>query len=180
MKGESKLDKKAAIYIRVSTQEQATEGYSIQAQTDRLTKYVEAKDFILYKKYIDAGYSASKLERPAMQELIQDVQSKKVDVVIVYKLDRLSRSQKDTMYLIEDIFRPNDVELISMQESFDTSTAFGSATVGMLSVFAQLERKSISERMITGRVERAKRVFITQEDKTDPLLVISLIVTTNL
>ena len=53
MKGESELDKKAAIYIRVSTQEQATEGYSIQAQTDRLTKYVEAKDFILYKKYID-------------------------------------------------------------------------------------------------------------------------------
>ncbi|EGO6028448.1 recombinase family protein [Enterococcus faecalis] len=159
MKGESELDKKAAIYIRVSTQEQATEGYSIQAQTDRLIKYVEAKDFILYKKYIDAGYSASKLERPAMQELIQDVQSKKVDVVIVYKLDRLSRSQKDTMYLIEDIFRPNDVELISMQESFDTSTAFGSATVGMLSVFAQLERKSISERMITGRVERAKKGF---------------------
>lgn len=159
MKGESELDKKAAIYIRVSTQEQATEGYSIQAQTDRLIKYVEAKDFILYKKYIDAGYSASKLERPAMQDLIQDVQSKKVDVVIVYKLDRLSRSQKDTMYLIEDIFRPNDVELISMQESFDTSTAFGSATVGMLSVFAQLERKSISERMITGRVERAKKGF---------------------
>ena len=113
-----------------------------------------------------------------MQELIQDVQSKKVDVVIVYKLDRLSFS-KDTMYLIEDIFRPNDVELISMQESFDTSTAFGSATVGMLSVFAQLERKSISERMITGRVERAKGFYHTGgQDR--PLLVISLIVTTNL
>ena len=103
-----------------------------------------------------------------MQELIQDVQSKKVDVVIVYKLDRLSRSQKDTMYLIEDIFRPNDVELISMQESFDTSTAFGSATVGMLSVFAQLERKSISERMITGRVERAKRVLSHRRTRQTP------------
>ena len=81
--------------------------------------------------------------------------------------------------LNEDIFRPNDVELISMQESFDTSTAFGSATVGMLSVFAQLERKSISERMITGRVERAKGFYHTGgQDR--PLLVISLIVTTTL
>jgi len=149
--------KRAGIYIRVSTQEQANEGYSIGAQTDRLTKYVEAKDYLLCKKYIDAGYSGSKLKRPAMKELIEDVMDKKIDVVIVYKLDRLSRSQKDTMYLIEDIFRPNDVELISMQESFDTSTAFGAATVGMLSVFAQLERKAISERMVTGRVERAKK-----------------------
>ena len=72
------------------------------------------------------------------------------------------------MYLIEDIFRPNDVELISMQESFDTSTAFGSATVGMLSVFAQLERKSISERMITGRVERAKRVLSHRRTRQTP------------
>ncbi|MGM0168294.1 site-specific DNA recombinase [Enterococcus sp. AZ135] len=149
--------KRAGIYIRVSTQEQANEGYSIGAQTDRLTKYVEAKEYVLCKKYIDAGYSGSKIDRPAMKELIEDVTNKEVDVIVVYKLDRLSRSQKDTMYLIEDVFRPNDVELISMQESFDTSTAFGNATVGMLSVFAQLERKSISERMITGRVERAKK-----------------------
>lgn len=148
---------RAGIYIRVSTQEQANEGYSIGAQTDRLTKYVEAKEYTLFKKYIDAGYSGSKLDRPAMKELIDDVTNKQLDVIIVYKLDRLSRSQKDTMYLIEDVFRPNSVELISMQESFDTSTAFGSATVGMLSVFAQLERKAISERMITGRVERAKK-----------------------
>ncbi|EAG1758585.1 recombinase family protein [Listeria monocytogenes] len=149
--------KRAGIYIRVSTQEQANEGYSIGAQTDRLTKYVEAKEYKLYKKYVDAGYSGSKIDRPAMKELIEDVCNNTLDVIIVYKLDRLSRSQKDTMYLIEDIFRPNNVELISMQESFDTSTAFGNATVGMLSVFAQLERKSISERMITGRVERAKK-----------------------
>ena len=62
------------------------------------------------------------------------------DTVLVYKLDRLSRSQKDTLYLIEDVFLENDIEFVSLLENFDTSTPFGKAMIGLLSVFAQLER----------------------------------------
>ena len=68
------------------------------------------------------------------------VETDKFDVVLVYKLDRLSRSQRDTLYLIEEIFLPNDVDFVSMQESFDTSSPFGKAMIGLLAVFAQLER----------------------------------------
>ena len=78
-------------------------------------------------------------------------------MVLVYKLDRLSRSQKDTLYLIEDIFMENDVAFVSVQESFDTSSVFGIAMVGILSVFAQMERSTIVERTMMGRTGRAEK-----------------------
>jgi len=76
--------------------------------------------------------------------------------VVVYKLDRLSRRQKDTMYLIEDVFMANGVELVSICESLDTSSPTGRAMIGMLSVFAQLERDTITERLSSGRIQKAK------------------------
>lgn len=151
--------KKIGIYIRVSTQEQALEGYSIDAQTDRLTNYCKAKDWTVHKIYTDGGFSGSNINRPAMQQLITDIQNRRLDCVLVYKLDRLSRSQKDTLFLIEDLFLKNNVEFVSMNENFDTSTPFGRATIGMLSVFAQLEREQIKERSLMGRTERAKNGF---------------------
>lgn len=151
--------KRAALYIRVSTPEQEKHGYSIQAQTEKLTAYATAKDYSIYKIYTDAAQSGAKLERPALQEMIEDIENKKIDVVIVYKLDRLSRSQKNTMYLIEDVFLKNNVDFISMQESFDTTTSFGRAMIGILSVFAQLERDNITERMSMGRLERVKKGY---------------------
>ena len=78
------------------------------------------------------------------------------DVVLVYKLDRLSRSQKDTLYLIEDVFMANNTDFVSMQESFDTTTIYGRAMVGILSVFAQMERETITERTMMGRTGRAE------------------------
>lgn len=149
--------KRAAIYIRVSTVYQEREGYSIGAQKEKLTAFAKAKDYEIYKTYIDGGMSGAKIERPKLQELIEDIEDNKIDVVLVYKLDRLSRSQKNTMYLIEDVFLKNDVDFISLQESFDTTTSFGRAMIGILAVFAQLERDNISERMMFGRVERAKK-----------------------
>ncbi len=77
-------------------------------------------------------------------------------MVLVYKLDRLSRSQRDTLYLIEEIFLPNKVDFVSMQESFDTSSPFGRAMIGLLAVFAQLEREQIRERTRMGKIARAK------------------------
>ncbi|AVX21645.1 site-specific DNA recombinase [Carboxydocella sporoproducens DSM 16521] len=148
--------KKVGIYIRVSTQEQAEEGYSIQAQKDRLISYCKAKDWNIVDIYVDGGYSGSNLDRPGIQKLIEDVNNGKLEVVLVYKLDRLSRAQKDTLYLIEDVFLKNNVDFVSMNESFDTSTPFGRAMIGILSVFAQLERETIKERSLMGRIERAK------------------------
>ena len=148
-----------AIYIRVSTQEQAKEGYSIGEQKERLEKYSEAHDWIIFKVYTDPGFSGGSTNRPGLQQLIRDVERKKVDKVLVYKLDRLSRSQKDTLFLIEDVFLKNGVDFVSMTENFDTSTPFGRAMIGILSVFAQLEREQIKERMQIGLDARAKEGY---------------------
>lgn len=147
---------KVAIYTRVSTIEQAEEGYSISEQQDKLKKYCDIKDWKVARVYTDPGFSGSNTNRPSLQQLISDCKNSMFDAVLVYKLDRLSRSQKDTLYLIEDVFNKNGVGFISLSENFDTSTAFGKAMIGILSVFAQLEREQITERMTLGRVGRAK------------------------
>jgi len=148
--------KRVALYVRVSTQEQAEEGYSVGAQLEKMRLYCKSKEWIIVEEYVDGGFSGSNLDRPAMQKLIFDSARSTIDMVLVYKLDRLSRSQKDTLHLIEDVFKPNGVDFTSMQENFDTSTPFGMAIVGILSVFAQLERSQIAERMTLGRDARAK------------------------
>lgn len=147
---------KVAIYVRVSTTSQAEEGYSIEEQIDKLESYCKIKDWSVYKVYTDGGFSGSNTERPALERLIKDADKKKFDTVLVYKLDRLSRSQKDTLFLIEDVFIKNGIEFLSLQENFDTSTPFGKAMIGLLSVFAQLEREQIKERMQLGKLGRAK------------------------
>lgn len=147
---------KVALYVRVSTTSQLEEGYSIEEQKAKLESYCDIKDWYVYKVYTDGGFSGSTTERPALEQLIKDAQSKLFDTVLVYKLDRLSRSQKDTLYLIEDIFLKNNIEFVSLLENFDTSTPFGRAVIGLLSVFAQLEREQIKERMQLGKLGRAK------------------------
>lgn len=151
------MKKRVFIYVRVSTQEQAKEGYSVKEQEIRLRAYAESRDYQVVKVYTDAGHTGANINRPAMQEMIKNIKS--VDSVLVYKLDRLSRSQKDTLFLIEDIFLKNNVDFVSLNESFDTSTPFGRAMIGILSVFAQLEREQIKERSMMGREARAKEGY---------------------
>ncbi|PGS81665.1 recombinase family protein [Bacillus cereus] len=148
--------KKCAIYVRVSTIEQAESGYSIGEQIAKLEKFCELHDWTIYNVYKDGGFSGSNLERPAISQLIKHAKEKRFDCVVVYKLDRLSRSQKDTLFLIEDVFLKNDIDFMSMLENFDTSSAFGKAMIGILSVFAQLEREQIKERFQLGKLGRAK------------------------
>lgn len=147
---------RTAIHVRVSTQEQAIKGYSIGEQLNSLRNYCSALHWTVFKEYVDAGYSGASMDRPALQELISDIRLHKIDKVVVYKLDRLSRSQKDTLNLIEDVFLANDVDFISISENFDTSTPLGKAMIGILAVFAQLEREQIKERMQMGKLARAK------------------------
>ena len=148
-----------ALYIRVSTEAQAEEGYSIQAQSERLEAYCKAMGWDHYRSYIDGGYSGSNLDRPEMLRLMEDVRGGQVATVVVFKLDRLSRSQKDTLYLIEDVFLPNGVDFISLNESIDTSTPYGRAMIGILSAFAQLERENIYLRTRMGMVERVRQGY---------------------
>lgn len=143
-------------YCRVSTQEQAMSGYSLQEQEDRMAKYAEAMGWRIRRTISDPGFSGAKTDRPGLRELLSEIHAGNCDAVLVWKLDRLSRSQKDTLYLIEDEFLPNDVAFVSMNENFDTSTPFGRAMIGILSVFAQLEREQIKERMQLGHDARAK------------------------
>jgi len=145
---------KAALYIRVSTEDQAKEGYSIGEQRERLIAYCKAKNYAIHEIYTDGGYSGSNLDRPGIQKLKEDIG--KFNLVLVYKLDRLSRSQFDILNLIEKTFLPNGIDFVSMSEAFDTSTPFGRAMIGILGVFAQLEREQIRERSIMGRKARAK------------------------
>lgn len=145
-----------ALYIRVSTDAQYEEGYSVDAQKQKLEQYCKLKDITDYRFYIDGGWSGSNIERPEMKRMIDSIRSKQVSAVVVYKLDRLSRSQKDTVFLLEDVFIPNGCNFISLNENFDTTTPYGKAMIGILSVFAQLERENIRERTRMGMQERVK------------------------
>lgn len=121
-----------------------------------MLSYAKSKDYTEFEYYIDGGYSGKDLNRPAIQKLIEDCKNHKIDAVFVFKLDRISRSQRDTLYLIEEVFNKYDVSFISMRENFDTSTPFGKAMIGVLSVFAQLERETILERTRIGLKKRAE------------------------
>ncbi|SFD40861.1 recombinase family protein [Ruminococcus albus] len=148
--------RRTALYIRVSTDAQFEEGYSVDAQKEKLAQYCKLKDIEDYEFYIDGGWSGSNIDRPEIKRLITDIKSGKINAVVVYKLDRLSRSQKDTVFLLEDVFIPNGCAFISLNENFDTSTPYGKAMIGILSVFAQLERENIRERTRMGMYERVK------------------------
>lgn len=148
--------RKVAIYARVSTTNQAEEGYSIDGQIDSLEKYCEAMGWEVYNKYIDAGFSGGSLNRPEMTNLINDVKHGLFDTVLVYKLDRLSRNVRDTLYLIKDVFNINKIDFVSIQENIDTSSAMGTLFLTLLSAIAEFEREQIKERMQLGKLGRAK------------------------
>lgn len=144
-----------ACYCRVSTENQ-TENYSIDEQKERLTAFCKAKGWGKPQMFIDAGFSGGSVERPALNDLLNSVRAGRINLVVVYKLDRLSRSQKDTLFLIEDVFNKYGASFVSVCENFDTGTPFGKAMIGILSVFAQLEKDQITERFTMGRIGRAK------------------------
>ena len=151
--------KHTALYLRVSTEAQADEGYSLAAQAEKLEAYCRMKGVSAYERYVDGGFSGSNLKRPAMEELVEKIRAGEVERVVVYKLDRLSRSQKDTLYLIEDVFLPHGVDFVSINENIDTGSPYGRAMIGILSAFAQLERENIFLRTRMGMVERVKQGF---------------------
>ena len=146
--------KRVALYIRVSTAIQTEEGYSVEMQLEKLKSYCKIMDYTVYDCYIDAGYSGANLERPALQKMIKNM--KDFDTVLVFKLDRLSRSVRDTLYLIKEIFHNNNVAFVSLSENIDTGSAMGSLFLTVLSAIAEFERETIKERMAMGKLGRVK------------------------
>ncbi len=148
-------------YVRVSTEEQAREGVSIEAQEERIRALAAAKGWDMIEIIRDAGFSGKNLGRPGARRLIESCRLRAADVVVVFKVDRLTRKQRDLWHLLEEVFEANRVGFVSVTEAFDTTTAAGKAFLGMLGTFAQLERDLVSERTREAlRHKRAKDEWI--------------------
>ncbi len=172
-------DKKyvVGLYPRVSTEDQFRNGHSLGEQKERMLKLCDYKNYEVYKVYEDAGISAKDMNRPAFQEMIHDIKDGKINKIIVYKLDRLTRSIKD----LEEIctfLEENNCSLESMCEDINTSTANGKFFIRMLTILAQLEIERTSERTKFGMVGAVKKGhFVGRSpigyDKVDKKLVVN-------
>ncbi len=150
--------KNCAIYTRVSTDNQAEKEFSsCEAQEQKIRSYISSQEnWQVFKIYNDAGFSGAILERPALQELLADLKKEKIDVVLVYKIDRLTRSPKDFYQLIES-FEQAKIDFISITERFDTSTPAGRLLRNIMLTFSQFERELTSERTRDKMLERARK-----------------------
>lgn len=145
---------KAAGYVRVSTQEQAKNGYSITEQADKIRTYCELKEWDLVETYEDPGYTGTNYDRPGLQRMLSETH--RFDIVVVFRLDRLSRSQEGALHLVNDL-KAKGIAFNSISENFDTSTSIGQAMLGITAAFAQLDHDTIIERMAIGKEGRAKK-----------------------
>jgi len=130
---------------------------SCEAQEQKIRSFIASQNnWQVFKIYSDAGYSGATLNRPAIQQLLSDVKKGEIDIILVYKIDRLTRSPKDFYQLIE-IFEQNNVSFISITERFDTSTPAGRLLRNIMLTFAQFERELTSERTKDKLLERVKK-----------------------
>ena len=136
---------RAVIYTRCSSQEQAVSGLGLDAQERKARAYCEANDLDLITVITDPGFSGKSLQRPGIQRVIELASKRAIDAVVVLRLDRLSRSVRDTLGIVE-AFKHHHVELHSLTERLDTGTASGKFVLTLLSALAEMERGLISER----------------------------------
>jgi len=144
---------KVAIYTRVSTEDQAKEGFSLDAQLEKLKSYCKARDWIIAKKYVDDGYSGRNIRRPAYKRMLDEMEE--WDTLLVIKMDRIHRNSKNFMLMMEEL-KKNNKEFVSMTESLDTSTAMGRFVMDIIQRIAQLESEQIGERVYDGMEQKAK------------------------
>ena len=149
--------KKVAIYIRVSTLDQAREGYSLDAQERTLRKWCKEHKCEIYDLYADRGISGKDIShRPDMGRLMQDALHEKFDIVLFWALSRFTRSVSDLYHTME-VFKEHNIDMISYTESFDTCSPMGRAMTGIVGVFSQLEREIGGERVAAALAERARQ-----------------------
>lgn len=133
------------VYVRVSTDDQRYNGYSIDSQLRMIKEYCEKNEYDIVDVYNDAGHSGKDLMRPEMQRLLKDIKSKKIDKLVAIKVDRLTRNNYDGFWLL-NYCEENDVKIELILEPYDVSTANGEMIFEMNLVFGQRERKEIGAR----------------------------------
>lgn len=145
---------RVAVYARVSTEDQAKEGFSLGAQKDRLRAYCQARGWDIVGEYVDDGHSGRDTKRPAYQRMMEEMD--RWDVILVIKMDRIHRNSRNFMEMMEKLNEWGK-GFTSMQESFDTSTAMGRFVMDIIQRIAQLESEQIGERVYMGMDQKAKK-----------------------
>ena len=143
--------KRCAIYTRKSSEEGLEQEFnSLQAQSEACEAYIRSQrheGWVLARtRYDDGGFSGGSMERPALQQLLADIQGGRVDIIVVYKVDRLTRSLADFARLVE-IFDAQGVSFVSVTQQFNTTSSMGRLTLNVLLSFAQFEREVTGERI---------------------------------
>jgi len=147
---------KVALYLRVSTEDQAKEGYSLEVQEECLRDYAKREQSKVYKVYCDDGISGYTKERPALRKLFADAKNGRFDIVLAYKLDRFSRNLRDLLNLVEEL-SSYGVGFKSATEVFDTTNSAGKLMFQQLGSFAEFERNRIKERVFPGMIKGVQK-----------------------
>ena len=160
MKAPSVRPVRCAIYTRVSTEHGLDQEFnSLDAQYEAASAYINSQAHagwaLIRSRYDDGGYSGGSTDRPNLQKLLDDIRSRKIDVIVVYKVDRLTRSLADFAKLVE-LFDAHGVSFVSVTQQFNTTTSMGRLTLNVLLSFAQFEREVTSER-IRDKIAASKR-----------------------
>ena len=142
---------RSAIYTRVSTEQGLEQDFnSLDAQREACEAYIKSQAHegwrLVRDRYDDGGYSGGSMERPALKRLLDDVRAHRIDVIVVYKVDRLTRSLADFAKLVE-LFDAHQVSFVSVTQAFNTTTSMGRLTLNVLLSFAQFEREVTGERI---------------------------------
>jgi site-specific DNA recombinase len=151
---------RCAIYTRKSSEEGLEQNFnSLDAQREACSAYIQSQRHEGWREvttsYDDGGYSGGNLERPALQRLLADIKARKVDLIVVYKIDRLTRSLTDFANLV-GVFDAHQTSFVSVTQSFNTTTSMGRLTLNVLLSFAQFEREITGER-IRDKIHASKR-----------------------
>lgn len=151
---------KAVTYSRVSTDEQAKEGFSLEVQAEKTRQHIESEGWEFIKGYSDPGCSGKDLKRKEIQLVIKEIKEGRVQALVVHKLDRLTRNIGDLNDLVK-MFQKYGVSFVSTTERIDTATAVGRMFIAMLGVFAQWYRENLSEEVRKGQSKRAEKGLLS-------------------
>lgn len=146
MAAEGTHRKRAIGYTRVSTDQQVEQGVSLDMQREKIEQYCQLHDLELVDLLVEDGRSGKDLERPQVKELLHRMRAGILEAVVVYKLDRLTRAPRDLYLLVDDELNPRGIDLHSVSEHLDSRTPTGRAMMGLMGVFAQMEREVIGAR----------------------------------
>ena len=150
--------KRVGIYVRVSTEIQSTEGYSIDGQINQIREYCDFNNFVVVDVYADRGISGKSMNRPELQRLLKDANEGQIDSVMVYKTNRLARNTSDLLKIVEDLHRQN-VEFFSLSERMEVNTSSGKLMLQILASFQNL-KEIILSKMYSWVTDALKKAII--------------------